>query len=113
MMSYSILATYADYVFASIYFDNVLFVWPNQTPSKGNTQGQQAVSKSYGGFAVGNLLTIKLEMSDSSALDIELIVAESNQMKEQKRKSLQDIVIGAPRVQEVHCLMPKKYAQQL
>ena len=26
---------------------------------------------------------------------------------------MQDIVIGAPRVKEVHCLMPKKYAQQL
>eukprot|EP00973_Karenia_brevis_P032355 4460053-Karenia_brevis.AAC.1 len=80
-----------DYVFALIYFDNVLFVWPNQRPSKGKTKGQQSVNKSYGGFAVGNLLTIKLEMSDSSASDIELVVAERNQMKEQKGKSLQDI----------------------
>ena len=107
MMSYSILATYTEYVVASINFDNVLFIWPSQRQLKGKSKGQQAVNKSYAGFAVGNLVHIKLEMSDASALDIELIVAERNQNKEYKRKDMQDILIGAPRVKEVHCLMPK------
>ena len=56
---------------------------------------------------------ITLDMSNASALEIELIVAERNQMKEQKKRYLQDTVIGAPRVKEVHCLMLNKYAQQL
>ena len=113
MMSYSILAPYTEYVFASIHFDNVLFIWPSQRQLNGKSKGQQAVNKSYAGFVVGNLVHIKLEMSDASALDVEFIVAERNQIKEQKKGELQDIVIGTPRVKEVHCLMPKKYAQQL
>ena len=87
MMSYAILATYTEYVFASIHFDNVSFIRPSQRQLKGKSKGQQAVNKSYAGFAVGNLVHIRLEMSDASVLDIELIVAERNQRQEQKKET--------------------------
>ena len=86
-MSYSMLATYTGYVYASIHFDNASVIWPSQRQLKGKSKGQQGVNKSYAGFAVGNLVHTKLKMSDASALDIEFIVAERNQSNEQKKET--------------------------
>ena len=83
-VSYSILASYEDYVLALINFENVLFIWPTQKQVKGKSKGQQGVTKSYAGFAVGNLVQLEVQLSHATNLAIEVIVAERNFSKESK-----------------------------
>ena len=70
--------------------------------------------KLYAGFVVGNLVQIEVEPSHATNLNIQLIVAERNFSKEaRKTKNAKEILIGAPRVKQVHCSMPRKYAEQV
>ena len=72
------------------------------------------MSKLYAGFVVGNLVQIEVQLSHATNLNIELTVAERNFSQEaRKTQFAKENLIGAPHVKQMHCLMPRKYAEQL
>ena len=83
-VSYSILAQYEIYVFASINFEDVEFIWPTRQKPKGNRKGQEDLSKKYAGFVVCNLVQIEVRLSNATHFTIDLIVTERNFSQEVK-----------------------------
>ena len=86
-VSYTTPAKYENYVFASIVFDDIQFVWPTRKQHIGKSKGQEDETKRYAGFVAGSLVQIEVEVSQGPNVNIQLIVAERNFSREGSQKA--------------------------